>query len=43
MKTSLDIIDDVSHCPAYYQLLVKSLTLPGLLEIRRRQHARRIW
>lgn len=28
-----DIIDDVSHCPAYYQLLVKSLTLPGLLEI----------
>jgi pimeloyl-ACP methyl ester carboxylesterase len=29
----VDIIDDVSHCPAYYQLLVKSLTLPGLLEI----------
>jgi pimeloyl-ACP methyl ester carboxylesterase len=28
-----DIIDDVSHCPAYYQLLIKSLTLPGLLEI----------
>ncbi|MCV7172309.1 alpha/beta hydrolase [Mycobacterium manitobense] len=28
-----EIIDDVSHCPAYYQLLVKSLTLPGLLEI----------
>jgi pimeloyl-ACP methyl ester carboxylesterase len=28
-----DIIDDVSHCPAYYQLLVKSLTLPGLLEL----------
>lgn len=28
-----DIIDDVAHCPAYYQLLVKSLTLPGLLEI----------
>jgi len=29
----LDIIDDVTHCPAYYQLLVKSLTLPGLLEM----------
>ncbi|MGA5464094.1 alpha/beta fold hydrolase [Mycobacterium sp. NPDC050041] len=28
-----EIIDDVAHCPAYYQLLVKSLTLPGLLEI----------
>ncbi|MGV0853430.1 alpha/beta fold hydrolase [Mycolicibacterium phlei] len=28
-----DIIDDVTHCPAYYQLLVKSLTAPGLLEI----------
>jgi pimeloyl-ACP methyl ester carboxylesterase len=28
-----DIIDDVIHCPAYYQLLVKSLTLPGLLEL----------
>ena len=28
-----DIIDDVTHCPAYYQLLVKSLTLPGLLEL----------
>jgi pimeloyl-ACP methyl ester carboxylesterase len=27
------IIDDVAHCPAYYQLLVKSLTLPGLLQI----------
>jgi pimeloyl-ACP methyl ester carboxylesterase len=29
----VDIIDDVSHCPAYYQLLVKVLTLPGLLEL----------
>jgi pimeloyl-ACP methyl ester carboxylesterase len=29
----LQIIDDVSHCPAYYQLLLKSLTLPGLLEM----------
>ncbi|MCG5431724.1 alpha/beta hydrolase [Mycobacterium sp. MYCO198283] len=28
-----DIIDDVAHCHAYYQLLVKSLTLPGLLEL----------
>lgn len=28
-----DIIDDVRHCPAYYQLLIKSLLLPGLLEI----------
>ena len=29
----VDIIDDVSHCPAYYQLLLKSLTLPGLQEL----------
>jgi pimeloyl-ACP methyl ester carboxylesterase len=29
----VQIIDDVSHCPAYYQLLLKSLTLPGLLEM----------
>ncbi len=28
-----DIIDDVSHCPAYYELLVKALALPGLLEL----------
>jgi len=28
-----DIIDDVTHCPAYYQLLVKSLLLPGLMEL----------
>jgi pimeloyl-ACP methyl ester carboxylesterase len=27
------IIDDVSHCPAYYQLLVKALLMPGLQEI----------
>jgi pimeloyl-ACP methyl ester carboxylesterase len=29
----LDIVDDVSHCPAYYQLLVKALLLPGLMEL----------
>ena len=29
----LDIIDDVRHCPAYYQLLMKSLTAPGLMEL----------
>ena len=29
----LDIIDDVKHCPAYYQLLMKSLTAPGLMEL----------
>jgi pimeloyl-ACP methyl ester carboxylesterase len=29
----LDIIDDVQHCPAYYQLLMKSLMAPGLLEV----------
>jgi pimeloyl-ACP methyl ester carboxylesterase len=28
-----DIIDDVSHCPAYYQLLFKALMLPGLQEL----------
>ncbi len=29
----LDILDDVAHCPAYYQLLVKALLLPGLMEL----------
>ncbi len=29
----LDIIDDVQHCPAYYQLLMKSLMAPGLMEL----------
>ena len=29
----IDIIDDVSHCPAYYQLLVRALLMPGLLEL----------
>ena len=29
----LDIIDDVQHCPAYYQLLMKSLVAPGLMEL----------
>jgi len=29
----IDIIDDVSHCPAYYHLLVKALLLPGLQEL----------
>ncbi|WP_301146215.1 alpha/beta fold hydrolase [Mycobacterium simiae] len=28
-----DIIDDVAHCPAYFQLLVKSLLMPGLREL----------
>jgi pimeloyl-ACP methyl ester carboxylesterase len=27
------IIDDVAHCPAYFQLLVKALLLPGLREV----------
>jgi pimeloyl-ACP methyl ester carboxylesterase len=29
----VEIIDDVAHCPAYYQMLVKSLLMPGLLEL----------
>ena len=29
----LDITDDVTHCPAYYQLLLKALLLPGLMEL----------
>ncbi|MCH9668410.1 MAG: alpha/beta hydrolase [Actinomycetia bacterium] len=29
----LGIIDDVTHCPAYYQLLLKVLLLPGLMEL----------
>ncbi|MFZ0834573.1 MAG: alpha/beta hydrolase [Mycobacterium sp.] len=32
-KDLLDIIDDVRHCPAYYQLLMKSLMTPGLMEL----------
>ncbi len=33
----LDIIDDVTHCPAYYQLLIKSLLMPGLMELTEAQ------
>ena len=33
----LEIIDDVTHCPAYYQLLLKALLLPGLLELTENQ------
>jgi pimeloyl-ACP methyl ester carboxylesterase len=29
----VEIVDDVKHCSAYYQMLVKSLALPGLLEL----------
>jgi pimeloyl-ACP methyl ester carboxylesterase len=28
-----EILDDVTHCPAYYQLLIKALLLPGLMEL----------
>ncbi|WP_319431022.1 alpha/beta hydrolase [Mycobacterium sp. RTGN5] len=28
-----EIIDDVTHCPAYYQLLIKALLMPGLMEL----------
>ncbi|WP_253861514.1 alpha/beta fold hydrolase [Mycobacterium asiaticum] len=27
------IVDDVAHCPAYFQLLVKALLMPGLQEL----------
>jgi pimeloyl-ACP methyl ester carboxylesterase len=27
------LIDDATHCPAYFQLLIKSLTAPGLKEL----------
>lgn len=27
------VIDDLKHCPAYFQLLAKALQLPGLLEL----------
>jgi pimeloyl-ACP methyl ester carboxylesterase len=27
------VVDDAAHCPAYFQLLVKSLLQPGLLEL----------
>ena len=29
----LGVIDDLKHCPAYFQLLGKALLLPGLLEL----------
>jgi pimeloyl-ACP methyl ester carboxylesterase len=29
----LALIDDATHCPAYFQLLIKSLTAPGLKEL----------
>ncbi len=29
----VEIIDDVTHCRAYYQLLVKALLMPGLMEL----------
>jgi pimeloyl-ACP methyl ester carboxylesterase len=32
-KDLLGVIDDVAHCPAYFQLLIKSLLLPGLEEL----------
>jgi pimeloyl-ACP methyl ester carboxylesterase len=28
-----EILDDVTHCPAYYQLLIKALLMPGLMEL----------
>ncbi|OBB24313.1 hydrolase [Mycolicibacterium peregrinum] len=28
-----DLIDDVAHCPAYFKLMVRALTTPGLMEI----------
>lgn len=28
-----EVIEDVTHCPAYYQLLLKALLLPGLMEL----------
>ena len=34
----LEIIDDVTHCRAYYQLLVKALLLPGLMELAETRH-----
>ena len=27
------VIDDAGHCPAYFQLMVKALLLPGLIEL----------
>jgi len=27
------VVDDAGHCPAYFQLLIKSLVAPGLLEL----------
>lgn len=29
----LNVIDDASHCPAYFQLMIKALTAPGLAEL----------
>ncbi|MCV7328966.1 alpha/beta fold hydrolase [Mycobacterium cookii] len=29
----LQVVDDLKHCPAYFQLLLKSLLMPGLMEL----------
>ncbi len=29
----LGVVDDLKHCPAYFQLLMKSLLMPGLVEL----------
>jgi pimeloyl-ACP methyl ester carboxylesterase len=33
----LEVIDDVTHCRAYHQLLLKALLLPGLMELAQTQ------
>ena len=32
-KEMVAVVDDVAHCPAYFQLLVKALLQPGLAEL----------
>jgi pimeloyl-ACP methyl ester carboxylesterase len=32
-KELIAVVDDVAHCPAYFQLLIKALLQPGLLEL----------
>jgi pimeloyl-ACP methyl ester carboxylesterase len=32
-KELIAVVDDVAHCPAYFQLLVKALLQPGLAEL----------
>ena len=41
--TCHELIDDATHCPAYFQMLIKSLPLPGLMELAETSARRPTW